>query len=268
MPVITTRGFDTYFERTGQGPRLLFLTGSGTTVGQSRLLIDLFGGSFDTVAFDYRGMGGSDIPPAPYGMADCAGDALAVMDGLGWDTARVIGISFGGMVAQELAVTAPERVERLALLCTSAGGQGGSSYPLHELESLTAAERSRTLQTLVDSRFDDQWLSGHPGDQQLLRLLDGRTSGLDAEHRRGARWQLDARRGHDVWDRLPSIACPTLVACGRYDGIAPPANSAAIATRIEGSEFRRYEGGHAFFVQDALAFPDVTAFLAEPTATD
>ena len=74
-------------------------------------------------------------------MADYAADAAALLDHVGWDTCRVVGVSFGGMVAQELAVTSPERVERLALLCTSPGGASGASYPLHELAALPTDER-------------------------------------------------------------------------------------------------------------------------------
>ena len=59
-----------------------------------------------------------------------------------------------------------------------------------------------------------------------------------------------------------AITCPTLVAGGRYDGIAPPANSEAIASRIPGAELRLYEGGHLFFLQDRAAFPDIVGFLA------
>lgn len=262
MPISSASGIDIHYERSGSGPRLLFLTGSGTTVEGSRPVIGSFAASFDTVAPDYRGMGKSAIPPGPYGMADCAGDALAVMDHLGWDSARVAGISFGGMVAQELAVEAPGRVERLALLCTSAGGPGGSSYPLHELASLDASERSRVMRTLLDSRFDDRWLAAHPGDRELVRVLEARAAGSGAPGR-GARLQLDARRHHDVADRLSSITCPTLVACGRFDGIAPAANSEAIAARIAGAELRVYEGGHALFVQDPRAVPEVVTFLGE-----
>jgi pimeloyl-ACP methyl ester carboxylesterase len=65
-----------------------------------------------------------------------------------------------------------------------------------------------------------------------------------------------------VWDRLHRIRCPTLVACGRYDGIAPPANSDAIAARIAGAELRTFEGGHAFFVQDPSALPALVGFVA------
>jgi pimeloyl-ACP methyl ester carboxylesterase len=64
-----------------------------------------------------------------------------------------------------------------------------------------------------------------------------------------------------VYDRLPRVSCPTLVAAGRYDGIAPPANAEAIASQVPGAELRLYEGGHAFFAQDPQAFPDVIEFL-------
>ena len=81
------------------------------------------------------------------------------------------------------------------------------------------------------------------------------------EQVRGENAQLEARRHHDVWDRLPSISSPTFVASGRYDGIAPPANGEAIASRIPDAKLRIYEGGHAFFVQDPQAIPDITGFL-------
>lgn len=75
--------------------------------------------------------------------------------------------------------------------------------------------------------------------------------------------QLQARAGHDVWDRLGSITCPTLVASGRWDGIAPVENGAATASRIAGAEFRLYEGGHAFLLQDQRALGDLVSFLLE-----
>jgi pimeloyl-ACP methyl ester carboxylesterase len=81
------------------------------------------------------------------------------------------------------------------------------------------------------------------------------------EERRGEHEQLQARRHHDVWDRLDRISCPTLVAAGRFDGIAPPANAEGIAGRVPGAELRLYEGGHAFFGQDPAALPEVLDFL-------
>ena len=78
-------------------------------------MLDPFTERFDVVAHDQRGLGKTSIPPGPYEMADYAADAAALLDHVGWDSCRVVGMSFGGMVAQEFAVTWPERVERLAL---------------------------------------------------------------------------------------------------------------------------------------------------------
>ncbi|WCO68136.1 alpha/beta fold hydrolase [Iamia majanohamensis] len=263
MPTAEVNGIEVAYERTGEGPRLLFLGGSGSSLRESALLRAPFAEHFDVLAHDQRGQGATSVPPGPYSMADYAADALALLDHVGWDTCRLVGISFGGMVAQEVAVTAPDRIERMALLCTSPGGAGGASYPLHELADLDAEARAATYPTLLDTRFTPGWLADHEGDRGLLEVMAARTGReRSAEARRGEAEQLEARRHHDVWDRLPDVTCPTLVASGRHDGIAPPANGEAIAGRIPGAELRTYEGGHAFFVQDRAAFPDVVAFLA------
>src|SRR6202030_1670593 len=123
-----------------------------------------------------RGLGRSAVPPGPYTMAQYAVDALGLLDVVGWSTCRVVGVSFGGMVAQELAVTAPGRVERLALLCTSPGGEGGSSFPLHELAALTPSQRAAISTTLLDSRFTARWLATHPGDRLLVEAMAERHS--------------------------------------------------------------------------------------------
>jgi hypothetical protein len=145
-------------------------------------------------------------------MADYAADAIALLDHVGWSRFRVVGVSFGGMVAQELAVTWPERVERLALVCTSPGGVGGASYPLHELASLSMDERAARGVQLLDTRFTSEWLASHPNDRALVEMMAQRAAGeKSAEVLRGEAEQLDARRRHDVCDRLSSVACPTLV---------------------------------------------------------
>ena len=264
VPIVSVNGIDVYYERWGSGPRLLFLNGSGSTLASSEPLIRPFTEHFDVVAHDQRGLGRTSVPAGPYSMADYAADALALLDHVGWETCAVVGVSFGGMVAQELAVTAPERVDRLALACTSPGGAGGASYPLHELADLPADKRAALGARLLDTRFTPEWLAEHPIERSIAALMAARgAADKTVEQARGEAEQLEARRHHDVWDRLHRIDCPTLVACGRYDGIAPPSNSDAIATRIAGAELRTYGGGHAFFVQDPAALPDLVAFLAE-----
>lgn len=262
MPTVTLRGIDVYYERRGAGPRLLLLNGSGATLATSEKVVDVFAAQFEVVAHDQRGLGRTTVPDAQPSMADYAADAAALADHVGWSRFRVVGMSFGGMVAQELAVTWPERIERLALACTSPGGDL-PSYPLHDLAAVPEEERSALGRRLLDSRFDDEWLDAHPADRALAEMIGGRDgSDKTDEQRRGETLQLAARRHHDVVERLPRITCPTLVACGRYDGIAPPANSEAIAAAVADGHLRTYEGGHAFFVQDPTAMPEVLEFLA------
>ena len=139
----------------------------------------------------------------------------------------------------------------------------GASYPLHELAALTPGRRAETSAQLLDTRFTGAWLSDHPGDRALVDAMAARRSGsVDEDARRGELLQLEARRYHDVWERLARIGCPTFVGAGRYDGIAPLANSEAIASRVSGAALHVYDGGHAFFVQDARALPEVVEFLA------
>lgn len=264
IPTITANGIDIYYERRGAGPRLLFLNGSGSTLASSGMLIDPFAARFDVVAHDQRGLGRTAVPPGPYSMADYAADAIALLDAVGWDRCRVFGVSFGGMVAQELAVTVPDRIERLVLSCTSPGGARGASYPLQDLAAMPAAARAELATRLLDTRFDADWLASRPADRGLAEMMAARRADADKppDERRGEAEQLGARSRHDVGDRLHRITAPTLVAAGRYDGIAPPANSEAIAACIPDAELRVYEGGHAFFAQDRRAFPEILDFLA------
>jgi pimeloyl-ACP methyl ester carboxylesterase len=269
VPTISANGIDVYFERNGSGPRLLFLNGSGATLQTSALLIAPFTEHFDVVAHDQRGLGRTTVPPGPYTMADYAADAAALLDQVGWDGCRVVGVSFGGMVAQELAVTWPDRIERLALVCTSAGGAGGASFPLHELADLTPDERVARATQLLDTRFTPAWLADHPDDRGLAEMMAKRQGvAKSPEQLRGESEQLGARKHHDVFGRLPAVSAPTLVAAGRYDGIAPPSNAEAIAARIPDADMRLYEGGHAFFAQDPRALPEIMEFLAGPGRAD
>jgi 3-oxoadipate enol-lactonase len=266
VPTAALNGITIHYEREGDGPPLLFLNGSGATLAVTQLLLAPFRKRFDVVAHDQRGLGRTSIPPGPYSMADYAADAAALVDHVGWGMCAVVGISFGGMVAQELAAARPDRVSRLALLCTSPGGPDNASYPLHELAALTAQTRATVGTRLLDTRFTPEWLAGHDADRGLAEMIaERRTVERDAEQARGAKEQLEARRHHDVRDRLDRITCPTLVAAGRYDGIAPPANAERIVAGIRGSELRLYEGGHAFFIQDRAALPEVLEFLAGGT---
>jgi 3-oxoadipate enol-lactonase len=251
------------YQVSGTGPRVLFFNGSGATLQSSELLIRSLSKECEVLAHDQRGLGGTSIPDEPYTMAQYAADAAALLDHVDWRTCAVIGISFGGMVAQEFAVTFPERVERLALLCTSAGGSTGSSYPLHELGALSADERASKMMTLSDTRFTPEWLGSHPADAQMMNVRTEQAMiAKSADVIRGERLQLIARSGHDVADRLHLVAAPTFIAVGKFDGIAPPVNSEAIVERISDAKMVLYEGGHMFLAQDPNAIREIRTFLA------
>jgi 3-oxoadipate enol-lactonase len=268
MPTLALDDIDLYWERRGQGPRLLFVNGSASTIESAWPLIDAFAGQFEVVVHDQRGLGRTGVPERQPTMADFARDAAALLDHVGWDQANVFGISFGGMVAQELAVTWPDRIDRLVLSCTSPGGKGGSSYPIDELADTPLDERIEAWTRHLDVRFDEAWLAEHPGDRAIVGILRTRLAQPKTDQQERGEWmQVVARRGHDVWDRLGRVTSPTLVACGAYDGVAPRANSEAIASRIPNAELRCYEGGHLFVYQDPQAMPDITAFLQTVSST-
>ncbi len=263
MPTAQLDGIDLYYERAGEGPPLLFISGTG---GDLRVKPNVFDGplvrSFDLLAYDQRGLGRSAKPDVPYAMADYADDAAALMDHLGWDKAKVVGVSFGGMVAQELALRHPAKVERLVLGCTSPGGAGGASFPFHEIQHLKGEDRAKYLIPISDTRRDDAWARANP-DAYAQFVAMGASDPYAGEPGRemGARRQLEARAGHDTWDRLDQIACPVLIAAGRYDGIALPKTQENLAGRIPGAELRFFDGGHMFMIQDRAAMPAMIAFL-------
>jgi 3-oxoadipate enol-lactonase len=265
VPFAQVNGIDLYFERTGSGPPLLFISGTG---GDLRNKPNVFEGplarSFDLLTYDQRGLGQSDKPDVACSMADYADDAAALMAAQGWDEALVIGVSFGGMVAQELVLRHPQRVKRLVLACTSPGGEGGASFPFHEIEHLKGAARARYLIPISDVRRDDAWAANHPEPyEQLVALGSADTFADEPGHAAGAHRQLEARAAHDTWDRLPQVRRPVMVAAGRHDGIAPAATQEKLAARIPGARLQVFEGGHLFMIQDRTAVPAMAAFLLE-----
>lgn len=263
MPTAKLGSIELYYERAGEGAPLLFISGTG---GDLRVKPNVFDGplpkAFDVLSYDQRGLGRSEKPDVPYSMADYADDAAALMEHAGWPSAKVMGVSFGGMVAQELALRHPQRVERLVLACTSPGGAGGASYPFHEIQHLKGEARAKFLIPISDTRRDEAWASANP-DAYAQFVAMGAAAPYAGEPGRemGARRQLEARAAHDTWERLPDIACPVMIAAGRHDGIALPATQERMAARIPDAKLQFFDGGHLFMLQDRTALPAMIAFL-------
>jgi 3-oxoadipate enol-lactonase len=195
-------------------------------------------------------------------MADYADDAANLVAAAGLSTVLVVGVSFGGMVAQELAIRHRQRVSRLVLASTSPGGAGGASYPLKTIEHLSREERARHMIPISDTRHDATWATANPESyDKLFAMTAADPFAAEPGHAIGQHRQIEARAHHDTWDRLDLIACPTMIAAGRFDGIATPQTQEKMAARIQGSRLRFYEGGHLFLLQDRTAFPEIIAFL-------
>lgn len=263
MPTARLGAIELYYERAGAGPPLLFVSGTG---GDLRNKPNVFDGplakAFDVLAYDQRGLGRSQKPDVAYSMADYADDAAALMDHQGWKSARVIGVSFGGMVAQELVLRRPDKVERLVLACASPGGAGGASYPFHDIQHLDGEARARFLMPISDTRHDEAWAASHAETvAQIIALSQADPYGGEPGRKMGARRQLEARAQHDTWERLSEIRCPVMIAAGRYDGVALPAAQKRMAGRIPNAELRFFEGGHLFMLQDRTATPAIAEFL-------
>lgn len=265
MPFVQLGRLKAYYERAGNGARLLFVSGSG---GDLRAKPGVFESplarAFDLLAYDQRGLGQTDKPAGPYSMQDYADDAAKLLDALDWEDALVMGVSFGGMVAQEIALRHPRRVSKLVLACTSSGGVGGASYPLHEIADMPIKERILLQMSISDTRQNAEWQRAHPEAVERALAFGRAAAELGADEpsrRRGAALQLDARSRHDTWNRLPELRMPVLLCAGKYDGIAPMANMRAMADRIPGSDLRAYEGGHLFLIQDRSAYVEIVEWL-------
>ena len=266
MPFISVRDIQMYYEVRGEGPRLMFISGTG---GDLRRKPNVFNHSlaehFEILAFDQRGLGQTDKPDAPYTMFDYAADAAALLVKLSWESCLVMGVSFGGMVAQEFALRYPKRVEKLVLACTSIGGTGGASYPLHELLLGTPLkERAVKMIELLDTRYDKTWQTHHP--RQFKVMIDQSVSRwklIEDEPVRvmGLRRQLEARMHHDTYDRLPKLQMPVFICGGKYDAISPPENLRALQGQIPNSQLEFFEGGHGFLLQDQRAYKSIITFM-------
>lgn len=266
MPHADLPGCTLYYECRGSGKRVLFIGGTGGDLRRPATAFDqALARDFEVLAFDQRGMGRSGKPDRLYTMADYAADAAALLDFVGWNRAAVLGYSFGGMVAQELALNHSQEVERLVLMSTTAGGAGGASYPMHQLYDLPPEARARRMVELGDVRRDAAWraANGKLFDALVEDALAGIQLGSDEPgHDEGARRQLEARRGHDTWERLPRLELPVTVCAGEYDGIAPVERQSALARRIPGAQFHRFQGGHLFFLQDPSAYAAIRDALS------
>lgn len=248
MPHATVAGHDLYYERAGSGEPLLLIMGmSGTHRSWGQPFLDALRRSFDVVVYDHRGIGLSSQAEPGYAIVDLADDAAGLLDVLGWDDAHVVGISMGGMVAQELALRHPERVRTLTLGCTYAGGEGSSLTPQETFarlgEAWGAGDRERAMRVAWEVNVSAAFAAD---DEQYATFREAALAVPAALPAIMA--QLQAIAGHDTSERLGRIAAPTLIVHGTEDAMLPVSNAHAIAERMPEARLEILDGiGHLFF---------------------
>ncbi|WP_417515009.1 alpha/beta fold hydrolase [Minwuia sp.] len=265
MPTLKIRDLDqVYYDQKGEGPDVLVITGTGSDLRRPPTPLDSpLTKHFRVTTYDQRGLGQTSKPDDGYTMEAYADDAAAIMDALELAPCPVLGISFGGMVLQNLMARHPGKVSRAALWCTSPGGAGGASYPLDTLSpDLTQEEKFRTMIKLSDNRVTDDWFEKDVEKVEVLRKRADKTE-FYGEHnyQHGMAMQIQARKHHDCWEALAGIDTPALCGGGTNDDIATPEAMRNLAERMPNAELRLYDGGHMFFIQVPEAYDDLIAFF-------
>ncbi len=248
MPTAGDAGVELYWERSGAGEPLLLIQGmSGTHLSWGEPFMSGLEPGFDCVVFDNRGIGNSPVVTEPFTISDLAGDALAVMDAAGLETAHVLGISMGGMVAQELALAHPDRIRTLTLGCTYCGGPGSSLIAPEDAGPLLEALGSGELDRVLKAMYDVNLSPAFRAEESHFADFTAMASALPARQQT-VQLQTQALYGHDTQARLAEIAAPTLVVHGTEDKMIPVANGELIASLIPGADLEILDGiGHMFW---------------------
>jgi 3-oxoadipate enol-lactonase len=256
-------GAGLYWERSGRGEPLLLIQGmSGTHLTWGRPFLSLLEPDFDCVVFDNRGIGNSDEVSDPFTIAELAEDALRVMDAAGLETAHVMGISMGGMVAQQVALLAPERVRTLTLGCTYPGGEGSSLIAPEDAGPLFEAFASGNLDRVMKAAYEVNLSPDFRADPANFEDFAAMASALPARQQT-VQLQVQAIGGHDTQARLAEIAAPTLVIHGTEDRMIPVANGELIASLVPGAQLEIFDDvGHLFWWEQPDRSADLIRTLA------
>ena len=263
MPFIDATGFRMYYEEHGDGFPLLLINGLGSDHLEWLHQFPAFEARFRVVVFDNRGTGKTDVPPGPYTTAEMADDAASLLRALGTSRAHVLGVSLGGMIAQEVALRYPDLVDGLVLGCTGPGGELSVRPSPEAMAAFALAkgqDREAELRRMLPFLYTDACIRERPGEIEgfIRRRLDHPTPP------EGYLAQLSAAVTHDASSRLEKVRARTLVIAGDADRLVNWENSVRLAGRIPGAKLVVLPGApHRLFAETADAFNlEVLRFLS------
>jgi 3-oxoadipate enol-lactonase len=242
-------GVETAYELRGAGVPLVLIHGAQGDQSMFNSFAPVFAHDYRVLTFDQRGSGLSEKPHGDYSIAQLADDTAALMDHVGFDSAHIVGVSMGGMIALEFALRHPKRVRALVLGCTTPGGPkavkiGGDSFTAaYSAKPMSSEDRGRAL---AEAAFTRGYLDRHP--EIVPAMIEARRQRpLDPVALEG---RLKAAMRHDVYDRLALIKCPTLVITGKDDALISWKNSQLLADQIGNAKLVLLEpAGHCFWLE-------------------
>jgi pimeloyl-ACP methyl ester carboxylesterase len=261
MPFAQSGQLKLYYESTGTGPAVLLISGQAMTLGAWWRTVPVLTRSFRVLTFDNRDIGRSDGSPVPYTVGQMADDVIAVLDAAGEERAHIYGTSLGGMVAQEVAIRHPARVNALVLGATTAGGTrnvlaNGQTLTFFVRAGAMAPEEAEWAAVPYNHGEETRRLHGERIAEDIAHRLEFPTDTLAYVH------QTAAAASHSTVSRLRRITAPTLVVHGENDAVVPPKNADVLAGAIPDAELKLWPGaGHVYTTDEPRADHHVARFL-------
>jgi pimeloyl-ACP methyl ester carboxylesterase len=236
------------YERAGAGEPLLLIQGmSANHLAWGRPFSSLLEQSFEVIAFDNRGIGLSTPVGEAFSIAEMAADTAALLDALELKSAHVLGISMGGMIAQELALAHPERLRSLTLGCTYCGGPGSQLMDPADFQGLVGAMASGDRELVHRAMYELNLSPDFRAEENRFAEFTAMADALPAP-RETIGFQVQAIAAHDTSARLPQIETPTLVVHGTVDRVLGYPNGPLVASLIPGTRLETFEDvGHMFW---------------------
>ena len=262
MPKVKVNDIEVYYEIHGQGFPLVLIAGYGCGSWLWFKQLPFFSKTFQTIIFDNRGVGKTDKPDEAYSILMFADDTSGLLKHLNIIRCHVFGISMGGMIAQQIALSYPELVEKLILCSTTFGGPNSIHIPKHTLRILASSARlprEEGLRRNMATAFSPRYIRDNPQVfEDVISHLLSNPQPLYANQ-----LQFRALKDFDVEKRLQEITSPTLILAGDKDEVIPAENSPLLHERIKESEIMMFKGsGHMVIIERAEDLNSkVTEFL-------
>jgi len=264
MPIVKANNINIYYKEAGQGEALIMLMGLGADHNAWKDQVPFLNRYFRVITPDNRGTGMSDKPREPYSMRMMADDTVALMTALEIEKAHILGLSMGGLIAQELAINYPKRVDKLVL---------ASTYAVQDLSSGSTPEMMQASQVSGKAGlFLIKLAFNRPLQRYFMLLMAGINSlvvkdSVKAVNRAGFEGQLKACLEHNTLDRLSQIKARTLVIVGEGDRVIKPSSSEVMAEKIPDSNLVKFKNGSHVLNMEMKNFFDQTvlSFLTDGT---